>query len=93
MDEHKPAEMPEMSDQTPDGEKPEGLPDMNGEKPTDGQTPPELPDGEKPEGLPGMNGKAPEAAMDGLLKDLLDAEVITQVEYDALVTARAADAA
>ena len=82
-----------MNGQTPDGEKPEGLPEMNGELPADGQTPPELPDGEKPEGMPRMNGQAPEApAMGGLLAELLDAEVITQAEYDALVDALTTDA-
>ncbi len=94
MAEHKPAGMPGMNGQAPNGEKPEGLPEMNSERPADGQTPPELPDGKKPEGMPGMNGQAPEApAMGGLLKELLDDEVITQAEYDALVAAQTADAA
>ena len=94
MEEHKPTGMPEMNGQTPNGEKPENLPEMNGEQPADGQTPPELPDGEKPEGMPGMNGQAPEVhTMNGLLKELLDAEVITQAEYDALSAFQAADAA
>lgn len=94
MSEHKPAGMPEMNGQTPNGEKPEGLPEVNGERPAEGQNPPELPNGEKPEGVPEMNGQAPAApAMGGLLKDLLDADVITQAEYDALVAAQTADAA
>jgi len=93
MAEHLPAGMPGMNGQTPNGEKPEGMPEMNGEQPVDGQTPPELPDGEKPEGMPGMNSQAPEApTMNGLLKELLDAEVITQAEYDALSAAQATDA-
>lgn len=92
MEEHKPAGMPEMNGQTPNGEKPEGLPEMNGEQPADGQTPPELPDGEKPEGMLGTNGQAPEVhTMNGLLKELLDAEVITQAEYNALADALTAD--
>ena len=92
MAEHMPAGMPGMNGQTPNGEKPEGLPEMNGEQPVDGQTPPELPDGEKPEGMLGTNGQAPEApAMGGLLKELLDAEVITQAEYNALADALTAD--
>ncbi len=82
MEEHKPAEMPEVNGQAPDGEKP-----------ADGQNPPELPDGEKAEGMPGMNGQAPEApAKGGLLKELLDAEVITQAEYDALLAVQTASA-
>ena len=41
-----------------------------------------------------MNGQAPEVhTMNGLLKELLDAEVITQAEYDALSAFQAADAA
>ena len=82
MEEHKPAEMPEVNGQAPDGEKP-----------ADGQNPPELPDGEKAEGMPGMNGQAPETpAKGGLLKELLDAEVITQAEYDALLAVQTASA-
>ena len=82
MEEHKPAEMPEVNGQAPEGEKP-----------ADGQNPPELPDGEKTEGMPGMNGQAPEApAKGGLLKELLDAEVITQAEYDALLAVQTASA-
>ena len=82
MEEHKPAEMPEVNGQAPDGEKP-----------ADGQNPPELPDGEKAEGMPGMNGQAPEApAKGGLLKELLDAKVITQAEYDALLAVQTASA-
>lgn len=74
--------------------KPAGMPEISGEQPVDGQTPPELPDSGKPEGMPGMDGQAPEApAMGGLLKELLDAEVITQAEYDALAAALTADAA
>ncbi|MBR2703024.1 MAG: hypothetical protein IKE47_02515 [Oscillospiraceae bacterium] len=82
MEEHKPAEMPEVNGQAPDGEKP-----------ADGQNPPELPDGEKAEGMSGMNGQAPETpAKGGLLKELLDAEVITQAEYDALLAVQTASA-
>ena len=63
--------------------KPAGMPEMNGQ----------TPNGEKPEGMPGMNGQAPEVhTMNGLLKELLDAEVITQAEYDALSAFQAADA-
>ena len=83
MEEHKPAEMPEMNGQFP-----------GGEKPADGRDPSELPDGEKAEGMPETNGRAPEVpAMGGLLKELLDAGVITQAEYDALAAAQAAEAA
>ncbi len=67
--------------------KPEGLPEMNGEVPSaDGQ----MPSGEKPEGLPEMNGEVPEmdgAAPGGLLADLLEDGVITQSEYDAIIAA------
>ncbi len=92
--EHKPAGMPEMNGQEPDGEKQDGLSEMNGEKPSEGQTRPEMTNNKKPEGMPGTNGQTPEApAMGGLLKDLLDAEVITRAEYDALVEKQTADAA
>ncbi len=93
MAEHKPAGMPERNGQTPNGGKPEGLPEINGEQPAEGQTPPELPNGQS-EGMPEMMGQAPNApAAGGLLKDLLDAEIITQAEYDALAAAQTADAA
>ena len=93
MEGHKPAGIPGMNGQTPNGEKPEGLPEINGDQPAEGQTPPERPSGEKPEGMPEMNGRAPEApATSGLLKELLDAEVITQAEYDALLVAQAVSA-
>ena len=40
-----------------------------------------------------MNGQAPEApATGGLLMELLDAEVITQAEYDALLAAQTVSA-
>ena len=92
--EHKPAGMPEMNGQEHDGEKQDGLSEMNGEKPSEGQTRPEMTNNKKPEGMPGTNGQTPEApAMGGLLKDLLDAEVIIRAEYDALVEKQTADAA
>lgn len=59
---------------------PADMPEMNSQIPggdTSGN-PPDM-NGQGPV----MNGKAP--ATDGLLKDLLDAEVITQEEYDALL--------
>lgn len=47
----------------------------------------------KPAEMPEMNGQVTEVpAMGRLLKDLIDAEVITQAEYDALVAAQSADA-
>ncbi len=58
--------------------KPADLPEMNGEAPTDL---PEL-NGEAPADLPEMNGEAP---ADGLLAELLDAGVITQAEYEAII--------
>ena len=63
---------------------------MNGEKPAD------LPEGQAPETqapetgtekpADAANGQAP--AMGGLLADLLKDEIITQAEYDALLSAQ-----
>ena len=72
MEEHKPADLP-------DGQPTGNIPEMSGEKPVDGQTPPEKPEGEKPADAPGMGG--------GLLADLLKDGIITQAEYDALIAA------
>ena len=58
-----------------------------GESPADLPEPPEK-EGEMPEfdgEAPALDGENPLA--EGLLKDLLEAEVITQAEYDALVAA------
>lgn len=104
MEENKPDDLPEMNGeapkmgsqppmmngQAPDGEAPTDLPErpeMNGEAPADLPEPPEM-NGEAPE----FDGKAPEfdaenSFVNGLLNDLLEAEVITQAEYDALVAA------
>lgn len=62
--------------QAPNGVKPADLPEMNGEKPAD---------------LLEMNGEKPAESQasefGGLLSDLLNAGVITQTEYNALVAA------
>ena len=78
MEEHKPADLP-------DGQPTANIPEMSGEKPADGQTPPEKPEGEKPADAPGMGG--------GLLADLLKDGVITQAEYDALIEAQTSEEA
>lgn len=56
--------------------KPADMP-ADGQAPADGQTPPEKPD----------DGQAPEGNENGLLNDLLNAGIITQDEYDAMVAA------
>lgn len=80
MEEHKPADLPEMDGQAPDGngqppEKPNmGGPNGSGEAPADLPEPPE------------MDGDAP--MMGCLLEELLANEIITQSEYDALIAAQ-----
>lgn len=95
MEEHKPADLPEMDGQGPDGEAPTDLPelpDMNGQPPQmngqalNGDAPAALPE------LPDMNGEFPEmegvtSAKGGLLNDLLNNGIITQAKYDALIEA------
>lgn len=55
--------------------------------PADGQTPPEKPaDGQTSPEKP-ADGQAPEDAENGLLNDLLNAGIITQAEYDAMMAA------
>ena len=94
MEEHKPADLPEMDGQDPDGN---GQPrEMNGEAPDGNDQPPEKPDmggpngsGEAPTDLPEppeMDGDAP--VMGGLLTELLENGIITQSEYDALIAAQ-----
>ncbi len=77
MEEHKPADLPEMN-----GGKPAGLPEADGQAPL----------GEAPADLPEMNGEEPaegEApATGGLLSDLLKDGIITQSEYEALAAAQ-----
>ena len=95
MEEHKPADLPEIDGQAPDGiGQP---PEMNGEAPDGSGQPPEKPDmggpnsgGEAPTDrpeLPEMDGDAP--VIGGLLAELLENEIITQSEYDALIAAQA----
>ncbi len=92
MEENKPEGQPEMNGEAPEmGGQP---PMMNGQAP-DGEAPADLPE------LPEMNGEAPafdgeapafdgeDIMVNGLLDDLLEAGVITQAEYDALVAAMA----
>ena len=92
MEEHKPADLPQMN-----GTQGAGMPEMNGEKPTDlpemnGERPSDLPEmnGEKPADLPEMNGTQPAEGgapvMGGLLADLLKDGIITQSEYDAILS-------
>ena len=95
MEEHKPADLPEMNGQAPDGNG--QPPEMNGEAPDGMGQPPEKPDMGGPNGsgeaptdrpeLPEMDGNAP--VMGGLLAELLENEIITQSEYDALIAAQA----
>ena len=61
--------------------KPEDLPEMNGEKP---ENLPEMNGGQSGD-MPEMNGQKP--AEGGLLAELLENNVITQEEYDALTAA------
>ena len=93
MEEHKPVDLPQMN-----GTQGAGMPEMNGEKPTDlpemnGERPSDLPEmnGEKPADLPEMNGTQPAEGgapvMGGLLADLLKDGIITQSEYDAILSA------
>ena len=94
MEEHKPADLPEIDGQAPDGNG--QPPQMNGEDPDGIGQPPEKPDmgglngsGEAPADLPEppeMDGDAP--VMGGLLAELLENEIITQSEYDSLITAQ-----
>ncbi len=78
MEEHKPADLPEINGQAPE---------MNGQPPQmDGQ----IFEGNTPSDrseLPEMKGDAP--IKGGLLNDLLSNGIITQVEYDALSEANA----
>ena len=87
LDEHRPADLPEMDGQLPkrNGQTPDmdsQLPQMNGQAPS-GDAPADLPE------LPDMNGELPKtegatSAKGGLLNDLLNDGIITQAEYDAL---------
>ncbi len=83
MEENKPADLPEMNGEAPSGETPADMPtrpEMNGEAPDMNGQPPEM-NGEAPE----FDGESP--MVNGLLNDLLEASIITQAEYDALVAA------
>ena len=66
----------------PDGERPNDAPEMPGGNQPDGSGAPEMPNGN---GQP--NGNQPGGAMisESLLNDLLNAGVITQAEYDAIL--------
>ena len=98
MEEHKPADLPAMpgngtmQEGTTPPEKPEGDTTQEGttppELPENGATPPEKPEGEAP-----ADGEQPDGSA-GLLKDLLDAGIITEAEYETLsarMTAASAD--
>ncbi|MCR5089420.1 MAG: SHOCT domain-containing protein [Oscillospiraceae bacterium] len=83
MEENKPEDLPEMNGQPPE---------MNGEAPEMNGQPPmmngEAPDGEAPEDLPErpeMDGE--NAAFGGILEDLLNDGIITEEEYEALLAA------
>lgn len=83
MEENKPDDLPEMNGEAPEMD---GQPPMMKRQGPDGETPVDLP--EPPE----FDGEAPEfesenPMINGLLNDLLEAGVITQAEYDALVAA------
>ena len=74
---------PEKTDGSqPDGERPNDAPEMPGGNQPDGSGAPEMPNGN---GQP--NGNQPGGAMisESLLNDLLNAGVITQAEYDAIL--------
>ena len=66
----------------PDGERPNDAPEMPGGNQPDGSGAPEMPNGN---GQP--NGNQPGGAMisESLLNDLLNANIITQAEYDAIL--------
>lgn len=66
----------------PDGERPNDAPEMPGSNQPNGSAAPEMPNGN---GQP--NGNQPGGAMisESLLNDLLNAGVITQAEYDAIL--------
>ncbi len=94
MEENKPDDLPEMNGEAPEmGGRP---PMMSGQAP-DGEAPADLPefDGAAPEfdgEAPEFDGEAPEFAPEnsfasGLLNELLEAEVITQAEYNAMLAA------
>lgn len=88
MEEHKPADLPEMDGQAPDGNS--QPPEMNGEDPDGMGQPPEKPEMSGPK----SSGEAPTdrpepPEMGGLLAELLENEIITQSEYDALIAAQA----
>ena len=95
MEEHKPADLPELDGQAPDGNG--QPPEIDGEAHGGIGQPPEKPDmggpsgsGEAPADLPEppeMDGDAP--MMGGLLAELLENEIISQSEYDALIEAQA----
>ena len=80
MEEHKPAEQPEMSSQPPQMDN--QAPAMNGPAPqANGRVPSDPPE------LPEMNGESHPNG--GLLSELLSSGIITQAEYDALTEAMA----
>ncbi len=72
MEEHKPANLPEMDSQAPE---------MNGQSPQMNEQLPQM-NGEAPSNPSEMTGERP--ANGGLLNDLLKNGIITQTEYDAL---------
>ena len=80
----QPGAAPEKPDGNgqPDGERPNDAPEMPGGNQPDGSGAPEMPNGN---GQP--NGNQPGGAMisESLLNDLLNAGVITQAEYDAIL--------
>lgn len=79
----QPGAAPEKPDGSqPDGERPNDAPEMPGGNQPDGSGAPEMPNGS---GQP--NGNQPGGAMisESLLNDLLNAGVITQAEYDAIL--------
>lgn len=80
----KPDGMQGGAPQMPDGQKPEGAPDMS----DGGQngSAPQMPDGQQPgtpPELPGNGSRLPMLSQD-MLDQLLEAEIITQEEYDAI---------
>ena len=74
MEANRPTDPADMTSQSEESGKPQDPPATNGQAPSDASS---------------VNVQPPEAPqINGLLKDLLDAEVITQEEYDAMAAAQ-----
>lgn len=92
-DGNQPGNPPEKPDgaqggapQMPGGQKPDGAPEMPGNRQSGSA--PQMPDGQQPGTPPEMpeNGSRLPMLSQELLDQLLEAEIITQDEYDAILT-------